>query len=535
MTNVTIEAGTLTASLADRVVSGLLLPFGEVGRTNLGKFSVAAGVFTIPTDAAVVSLNDGHEHSTPLGHGLTMTATAAGIVASFTVGNTTEGDAYLAEVEAGTKTSLSAEVADVVIRAGQAISGRLYAAAACVKGAFPSATLLATDAGDIPADAVPTIGDALQSALDALPAETPIDDPTKVALQNALDVISVTITEGNQPITEQETIVPEILTAAATAPAGGLAARRTTNPVKAEGAKSLFASLTEAYQSENRGRLLAALDQIIQADADPAQAKQWLGEIYQSKTYVRRYAGLIAHGELTGMHGVGWRFTEGSTPTVGDYAGFPAQPTSTVTTTTAVTVDAARIAGAAAVDRAFQDFKVDGFWQGFYREVTNDYERKIDAKVLTLLTTAGNFTAVNSSLAATPTGIARAAALIVDGAMGVINAERGLPTFAIVGSALYRDLLLTRADDLLAFLNASLNLSEGSMAGFQIVPSANAAYTGKVLVGCKDAATLYELPGSPIRVDTVNVSTGGIETGVFGYWAGLGNDAKGISLVTPVA
>ncbi|MBU4213841.1 MAG: hypothetical protein KJ792_04200, partial [Actinobacteria bacterium] len=161
-----------------------------------------------------------------------------------------------------------------------------------------------------------------------------------------------------------------------------------------------------------------------------------------------------------------------------------------------------------------------------------DYDRKLDVIARDAAIAAA--TAVVGG--AIPAGVAKAAAYIVDGAISIITAERPLPTFALVGSDLYREFLLTRSDDVLAYLSAALQLEEGSLAGFAIRPSAAAALAGKVLVGNKGGATVYELPGaSPTRVDTVNVANGGVQSGVFGYHAELINDAKSLALVGPAA
>jgi hypothetical protein len=58
--DVQIEAGSLYANAEDRIVSGLLLPYGEIGQTNLGRFSIEAGTVNIPSDPDVVTLNVDH-------------------------------------------------------------------------------------------------------------------------------------------------------------------------------------------------------------------------------------------------------------------------------------------------------------------------------------------------------------------------------------------------------------------------------------------------------------------------------------------
>ena len=510
MTDVRILAGTLTASRADRIVSGLLLPYGEVGRTNLGKFEVPRGAFAIPADPSVVTLNVQHDSEQPIGRAVSLTDTDAGVVGAFAVAKTPEGDAYLDEVERGERNCLSAEVSGVVIRTGKAMAGRLYAAAAVIAGAFPSATLMAADVGE-------SEDDEPKPAEEPDPKTPEGDKPEDEAPDGAESEAPVADNE-TAPEVEQET-EPEQEPLRASLP-GSLGGGKTTK------SKTLFAAL--GGQPLNKAAtLMAALDQAIAADLLPAQEKQWLGEVYGSKTYVRRFAPLVQHADLTALKAVGWKFTSGKTPEVAAYNGFPNQPNSNEVKTEAVTLDAARLAGAGAVDRAFLDFPTPEFWAGYFREQTNSYERVLDGIVRDALI-AG---ATEVEGGTVPTGVSTAAAYIVDGALSIIEAERDLPSFAIVGSDLYRDLLLTRADDVVAFLNAALGLEDGTLAGFKIVPSSVSTLEGKVLVGTKTAATLFELPGTPVRVDTVSIATGGVERGVFGYHAELINDATGLALV----
>ncbi|MCG2797722.1 MAG: hypothetical protein L6367_04190 [Cellulomonas sp.] len=497
--------GTLTAAAPDgRTLSYRLLPFGETGRTSAGAVTVDAGALTVPDGQMVANLE--HDPTRPVGW-MTAAEDTSGLTATVTLAQTTTASDVLAEARAGLRTGISVEVLDPVIRDGRLLAGRLTGAGLVAAPAFPSAQLRAADAGDLPNPTDPTEAD---------PAE---DEAAAAAVQED-DAMGATTTEAAAEATETEPTEP--LTAALP---GSLNGKTKTKPTAR--AASLFAALA-GTDADGRRRLTAALDQAIATDLLPTQAQQWLGEVYASRTYVRRYAPLIQHLDLAALKAIGWKFTSGKTPTVGDYAGFPAQPTSTEVKTESVTLDASRIAGAGAVDRAFIDFPVPEFWAGYYRECTNDYERKLDAKVPALLAGAATATVADT----VPSGVSTAASYIVDGAAALIDGEKGMPTFAIVGTGLWKGLLRTRSDDTLAYLTAALGLEKGSLEGFAIIPSSLAAFTGKVLVGVNTAATLYELPGaSPVRVDTVNISTGGVETGVFGYWAGLVNDAASLSLV----
>jgi hypothetical protein len=60
----------------------------------------------------------------------------------------------------------------------------------------------------------------------------------------------------------------------------------------------------------------------------------------------------------------------------------------------------------------------------------------------------------------------------------------------------------------------------------------SAVASGTVVAGVKAASTFYELPKSPIRVETVNIVNGGIDGGVFGYYATLLNAAPGLIKVS---
>lgn len=517
MKTLQIETGSLFAAVAERAVSGLLLPYGETGRTNLGKISVKRGAVAIPRDPSVVTFNLDHDRAQPVGRATSLEDTDAGIVATFAVAETDEGDQLLAQVADGTRTRLSAEVSNLVIRDGQIVAGRLFGAAAVPKGAFPSAALAAADYAE-------TV------TVDSTTKVEHNDGSSTTTTEHRTTTYETSTPEGDQPTTDQEdTTMGATLDATTNPPAA--APPGVPNPGNAHrptiaSAANLFASIAQAHAAGDM-HLLAALDNAVQADVIATQQEQWIGEVYQSRTYTRRYAPLVTPAALTALKATGWKFTASKTPTVADYAGFPNQPTSTEVATEAVEVTASRLAGAGAIDRAFVDFQTPGFWEGYYRECTNDYERKVDAKVPAALAAAG----IEVTAETVPTGVSTAASYIVDGALAILDEEIGLPTFAIVGSDLYREFLLTRKEDALEYLSAALGVDEGSLAGFRVVPSSLAAFTSKVLVGTKDSATLFELPGVPIRVNTVNIGTGGVETGVFGYYATLINNAAGLQFV----
>jgi hypothetical protein len=504
MARLIIDGGTLTASLDDRTVSGLLVPFGEVCKSNLGQFSVGPGAFELPEDVGVLNATLDHDREQPVARFVHATEERDGIRATFRVAKGAEGDALLAEQAKGHRRSLSVEARGVVVRAGRAITGKVFGASFVEAGAFPSATLFAA------------LEDDDQPTTQITDGTVPPDDADESAKEDT------TMDEDEvQDADSTETADGSTLTAALP---GSLTGPK-RGPAKKEDGASLFASLRGKNVAQ-AGTLLAALDVMNAADVLSTQQQQWLGEVYGSRTYVRRFAPLVQHADLQGLKGLGWKFTAGKTPVVAPYTA-GAQPNSNEVKTEAVTLDATRLASAGSVDRAWIDFPSPEFWAGYFREQSNSYDRVLDGIARDAMVAGATAVAAG----AVPSGVSTAAAFIVDGALAVLAAERDLPSFAIVGSNLYRDLLLTRADDVIAFLTAAIGLEDGTLAGFRIVPSAAAGLASKVLVGTRTAATVYELPGSPVRVDAVSISNGQVDRGLFGYHAELINDAQSLALV----
>ena len=572
MTDVHIEAGTLLANYDDRTISGLLLPYGEVGNTDLGRFSAARGTVKIPADPVIVGLNTDHTRENSVGRAATLTDTAAGIVASFAVARTPEGDAALADAADpnGKRHKLSAEVSNIVLKAGALVSGRLFGAALVGKGAFPSATLLAADAGD-PADlALFTEHENDAAAAAAAASNEPIvtvDESSEsfTAADGSMMTRTTTVTttvdgpsttietvekitepepntedtemNGNPAVRPASTLTarhpvtgaatsPATLTARSAAPTGlsFLDLTRKLGRAKATGDASLFAAIaTEAGGAES---LFAALSDVTTSGAGAAinQIPQWLGELWSGRAFQRRVIPLIGSGPLTALKVAGWRWT--TEPQVGEWAGFPNPVPSNVPATEAYEVTAQRFAGAHSVGREYRDFDVPGFWDGYFRGMTQSYDRQADNMTLADLL----FAATPVTRGTVPTDVSQGMTSIVDGALAII--DRGVPSFAIVNKTDYRDILLTRNDDTLTYLNAALGLEEGTINNFRVIPHGNLA-AGETLVGAREAATSHELAGVPIRVEGLDMVRGGVDPGLFGYAATVIHDELALSLVTP--
>ena len=547
MTTVQILAGDLTASIEERVTSGLLLPFGELGNTNLGKFTVdGPGIFSIPNDVSVLNANEDHKQTEPRARFLTATETPGGIVASFKVGENPEGDALLARIDEGRKNgkpvALSVEVKDVILRAGKAISGVLTGAAFVDRGAFPSAALMAADVGTL-AESELTDDEKIaeaQAVLDALVAGKAATAATQTTDTAVVPESSTTDTTQKGADMTVAT-VPSTLAAAVTTPAV-----TTPRPLSVYEIGVLYAKRSQglisdlematALDGQNGNTLFAALSDVkFDGTGGLSQVMapnpQWLGQVWQATTYRQQVLPLFGHGDLTALNFAGFKWT--TKPTGGDWAGSKAAVPSNTLVVAPVTGTAARYAIGHDIAREFVDFPVDGFFESYAAAVTEDYARWADGKVATAAI-AGATALAGDALTTLPgvTGgtIGSAASAIIDGAAAIITAG-SLPDFALVATALWKQMAKMPKANVLGYLNASLGLEEGALDGFIIRPNATLA-TNRVLVGCKAAVTVLELPGVPIRIDALDLARGGIDKAAFGYLGVNVNDALGLQLVT---
>lgn len=545
MTDVKIEAGSLYANQEDRVVTGLLLPYGEIGKTNLGRFAIEASSIIIPNDPDVVTLNVQHDHEEPVGRAIELTDTPAGIVGTFKVANTPEGDTVLAEIAEGTRSKLSAEVKNVVIRAGKAVGGVLFGAAVVEQGAFPSAGLYAelaedTEEGEenvpeetLKAEVLEVIpdpeGNVEEIVVDDLPEQVIVDvvNPADGSVEQTVFV------PETQPNTQQgdnpmgAATAPETLQAAKSVPVSESLSTVVSQLASAakSGSRSLFAEIAQREDARAVTSLFAALSDVEYDSVGSAgintHQPQWLGELWTGRTYERKFIPLISSGTMTALTMNAWRWT--TKPAVSVWSGNKADVPSNAPATESFEVTGVRYAGAHDWAREFRDFGRTDVIESALRGMVESYAKVTDLATINVLKTGA------TDVVASGTG---AWDRIMDGVEAIL--PTAVPTFAVIATDLYRDLLLTTNNDALAYLNAGLGLEGGTAAGFSIVPS-DQLTAGTVLVGAREAAISFELSGAPIRVEAENVAQGGFDMGLFGYHAAAVVNADALALVAPAA
>lgn len=503
--------GDLFANVEDRTIKGLLLPYGEASRTNLTgtePIVFSKGTVTAPRDVTMVGLNLNHDRFTWAGRVTELEDTDAGLVATFSVADTEEGDEALSAVAAGRLTKLSAEVIKLVRDGANAVSAKLTGAALVDEGAFASAALFA-------------LGDVEDTPTEPAPADP--ETPEEPAAP------------------EEEETVPEAQIPTGLPAPAPVAVVEKKEPTRGE----MFAAIEASYRGQATdeqfalvragltGKALFALNDVDYDGTNGVGAKMtptdWIGEI-QGVPYLQRYVGLFGQKSLRALNMAGWKWNV--KPAGAAWTGNKDAISSNTPTITPVTEAASRWAGGHDIAREHIDFNTPGFFEAYNAAMRESFDRWLDNTIVLTEALAG----ATDLEASNPSGLDIGAGLsaIIDGAASIVAA--GLtPTAAVVSPELWVSIAKTPQSDVLGYLNAQMSLTgEGTLAGFRIIPAgAGELTTGHVLVVARDAADVYTLPGSPIRAEAQNIANGGLDVGFFGYGGFLIKNAAGIVDVAP--
>jgi phage head maturation protease len=285
----------------------------------------------------------------------------------------------------------------------------------------------------------------------------------------------------------------------------------------------LFAAVQRVLKGVSRPNMEAALADITGTDIfGTVGTSSYVGQLWGNLGYTRRFVPLLNHGNLTSWEVKGWKW--GTKPEVGDYAGDKAAiPSNGPVTVVPASTEAARLAGGHDLDRKFRDFGDTEFLAAYFAAMTESYARKSDAKARAFLLASA------SSAGATASGAGILAAALLAADTLEDNTDGQSPDYILVNRTDRRTLLDVNAHDVPAFLD---------MLGVnprQFIASSDVT-AGTVVAGVKNAGTFYELPGSsPVRVEALDIANGGVDEAVFGYWATLLHDSKGIvkATITP--
>ena len=546
LTAAAVELDELTLSAADaavdtrrRTVTGLLVPAGPViGQTSAGPTLFAAGSISWHPELRRVKLLREHQRAESLGYCVELAWSSEGLTGTFYLPPTPEGDRALADAESGIRDGLSVGVHGLT--ASHDRDGVLVVTAAQLR--------------EVSLVSIPAFDDSRVSVVASSRKETPLVftaqqlaaltaagiDPADVTAARAyLDGLAVTASSTSSTISTSST--PTQLTAADVA--DELMQRLREGVVSLDGPNSppssaavqagaqasgidlaAFTELVAAHQLGDpaaSSELRAALSDIVPADHPGAFRPAYLAELWEGASYVRRFidAAMVVKPLPRAMRIVGQRWEV--RPEVDDYAGDKAPIPSNEPKLVDVPVDVKRLAGGHDVDRAFIDLGDPAWLTSYFEAQTEDVKKKSDARAAQLVFAGSTpLTELDGDEDTDPTTFTSVMEAVVEGVVSMAGVGESVD-YVAMAPGLIREFLNIKQLDGLAYMGGSFQLSGtggGTLGGLTFLTSVG--LTGRqVLVGAKSASRWHEF-ATPIRVQAVNVPNGGIDLGVFQYYAG---------------
>lgn len=531
--------GQLSSPAIDRearTLSGMLVPYNVTGYTSVGALSVNPGSLSWPDDLSRVKLFSDHDRTAPVGYLVEVSDDPDGLRGTFYVAKTPGGDAALLDAEEKVRDAFSVELDTLTLSDDETTveSGFLRGVALLSVPAFDDARLGAahTQQKGNTMDPCTTCGREHEASM------TCAEYTASLAAANSAQTITVNLTAPAAPapvaagaqdlasLFERYSGDPNKIAAALQAglqavpvgaPAGGAPVNQHRTGIQS--LDQFYAAMVAKHSltGQASAEVEAALDDITYANNAGVMPPQWVGQLWQGVKYQRKVVPLLgATKSLTSRTVNGWRWTV--KPEVDVYTGNKTEVPSNAADTEAVSEAAEILAGAHDIDRSFRDFGVAEFFQAYYEAMAESYAVKSDALL-------ADWLEANATAEATPAYLYLLGA-IAAGVEMIGDATNAGATFVLVNNAnLIPWVLETTNDDMPARLDLlGVNLDR--------IVAHSAITAGHVVVGTESAASFYELPGSPIRVEAIDLANAGVDAGVFGYHAEVLHSAAGLVDVT---
>lgn len=484
-----------------RTITGVLIPGGEsVGTTSAGP-TAFSGPESVAWHAELRRIKLLREHQTaePLGYATALAWDESGaLVGTFYLPPTPEGDRALADAEQGLRDGLSVGIHG--IDAAHNSAGVLVVNRATLR--------------EVSLVSVPAFDDSRVAAVASYRKEVPSMNaeqenqgvalvppavPIQVTASDLADELVERLRSGVVSMEGPNSPSAEALNAGAQATGMSLAG---------------FSDLVASHQLGNPDasvQLRAALSDIVPGDMPAAFRPAYLDELWEGASYQRRFidAAMVVKPLPKAMKIIGQRWNPA--PEVDDYAGDKGPIPSNEPVLSDVEVNVQRLAGGHDVDRAFIDLGSPAWIASYFEAQAEDVKRKSDARAAQIVYAGG------TALTTSPTTVMGA---VIDAVVDMAAAGETVD-YVAMAPQLVRELLEVTQPNQPAFMSGSFQLGgsgDGSLGGVRFVTSGG--LTGsQVVVGAKSASRWHEF-ATPIRVQALNVPNGGIDLGVFQYYAG---------------
>jgi HK97 family phage major capsid protein len=493
---INFDGKIVAADVANRTITGMVVPFGVSGNTSAGAVVFEFGSFQ-QFAAEEIILNKEHSRTDPLGRGIAGSEiiTPAGISMSFKIAPTTAGTDALIEAAEGLRPAFSIEASadEYTIDKGvmKVTAATLQQVAHVTNPAFKSALITEVAASE----------DDTPETPEATAAE---ENPEGTIMENEETVVEAA----------EEVAAPAVIQAAApirTAP---------RSPI-VDGTSYLEHSIKAAMGNDDSRQYVRAADESTTTNTGLTLAPH-LQEFISTTIDGRPTIDAISRGALpaSGMSFTIPKLTQA--PTVAEVAE-EGDPFGTPMTSSFLTVDVSKYAGASRISWELIDRSSPAFLTELLREMGAAYAKATDLAVVSALLSGGtDATAVAGSADGLQSFIATESAAAYAGSG---NFARNLVanTTNWVNIMGYQD-----GSDRPLYTAAAPSNAPGAVNGTSIVgnvlgaslfvdPHIGAGADEGMILLAPEAATWYESPVRQVRVDVIG--SGQIEVSVYGYGA----------------
>lgn len=499
-----------------RTIEGEILPFNvDAARTSMGKpVRFMPNCLVVPTDTSRVKLLIDHDHGRPVGYALAIHQGETSATASFRVAEGTSGDLALSEASSKLRDGLSV---GIDIRNGYlSDDGSAYIVeqavinevSLCAIPAFSDARVTKITASYTPAPETPD--DATDDS-DELDDDAEDQDPTDNVDDDQADDDNP---EQENPMDPKDQKRPATFT-------HGPSFNANTGKSKLTLSAAYDAIANAIQTASSASQVQAALTDVIPAnDAGKGLLPtQLVGELWTAQDVPQPYIDFGATTKpLNGLKVQGWAWN--ARPEVDDYAGNKAEIPSNPVSTKMIDADAQRLAGGWDVDRAFIDLGDGAMVREILEMATADYKEKANAKARDAI--------IAGATTVSAAGMALDDILIeISGRAVAIGAR--IDYVAIAADVWSTFAGLTK-DNVPWWLSAgdgvALGSASGSIGNVKVFVDPDLA-SGQWVAGDKRATTWWE-KNPPIRVQAIDLPRGGIDAGVFGYYAVKVNEPRAV-------
>jgi HK97 family phage prohead protease len=487
----------LTANTSKREITGIIVPFGKPGFTNMGTVVFEQGSLQLGND---IKLFEDHDMNKVRGRMVSHEITPIGIIGKFKLARTTASDDLLALAQDGLKSGLSIGAS---IDQYENKEDEVYVTAA---------KILEVSVVDTPAFAEAQITDVAAQKADETEV-TAISASDEQTNQTESEVTSMGNPEEVTPVVETAPEVAVEASKAVQAPVAYAKPRVNTNVTAGEYAKAQF----NASRGNSDARdLVAAIDAATTTEnigvVPPSYLRDLIGIIDNSMPF----ADSLEQGVLPAS---GMKFyrpvigTQATTAVTAEAVEFD----STDTTITSKEIDVVKIAGANKVSVELLDRSDPAYLDVLLRELAASWAQKADAYAASIAL-AGAAVSTGATFPAIADGIADSYAVLRKTPNRFLADTGNFAELLAAVDGSQRPLFAAAAPQ-----NAAGLMTQGSTAGtiaglgLVVDPNFDTGTGVKGVVYSSDAATMYK--SSAFQLRTNQVSTGEVEIGIYGYVA----------------